>query len=257
MPGQQGDFIWYELMSTDPDVAAIFYSAVIGWEARAAGGSARDDRIFSIDGAEIAGMLKITADAVPGMGSCWLGYVRVDDVDAAAADIVRAGGARHVPPTDIPGVGRLALVTDPQGAAFYVMRSIRDEESTSFASMKTGHCSWNELATDDQAAAIAFYRDRFGWEKGDALPMGEMGDYQFITHGGQTIGAVMTRMAGSPPPRWNFYFTVDDIDRAARAVGAHGGTIHHGPAEIPDGGFIIVAGDPQGAVFGLVGPRKN
>jgi uncharacterized protein len=257
MPGQHGDFIWYELMSTNPNAAVIFYSAVIGWRARAANGSARDYWIFSIGEAEVAGMMKIAANTAAGMRPCWLGYVGADDVDAAAADIVQAGGTRHVPPTDIPGIGRFALLADPQGAMFYVMRSSMEGGSTSFAPTKTGHCSWNELATDDQAAALAFYRDRFGWEKGDVLPMGEMGDYQFITHHGQTFGAVMTRMASGPRPGWTFYFAIDDIDLAARTVGDHGGAIHHGPSEIPGGSFIIIASDPQGAMFGLVGPRKH
>jgi len=88
------------------------------------------------------------------------------------------------------------------------------------------------------------------------MPMGEMGDYQFITHRGQTIGAVMKRMPEGPPPAWNFYFGIEDIDVAAKAVSGNGGTIHYGPAEVPGGVFIIVASDPQGALFGLVGPRN-
>jgi predicted enzyme related to lactoylglutathione lyase len=87
------------------------------------------------------------------------------------------------------------------------------------------------------------------------MPMGEMGDYQFITQNGQMIGAVMNRTSEGPPPAWTFYFGVEDIDVAARAVSGNGGIIHYGPAEVPGGSFIIVAGDPQGALFGLVGPR--
>ncbi len=66
----------------------------------------------------------------------------------------------------------------------------------------------------------------------------------------------MTRRAGGPPPAWNFYFGVAGIDAAAEAMSGAGGTIHHGPAEVPGGVFIIVGGDPQGATFGLVGPRR-
>ena len=88
------------------------------------------------------------------------------------------------------------------------------------------------------------------------MPMGEMGDYQFITHHGETLGAVMTRMPGGPPPAWKFYFGVEDIDAAAGTVSGKGGVIHYGPDEVPGGVFIIVASDPQGAMFGLVGPRK-
>jgi hypothetical protein len=89
------------------------------------------------------------------------------------------------------------------------------------------------------------------------MPMGEMGDYQFIGHAGETIGAVMAAPPGGPPPAWRFYFRVPDIDAAADAIGARGGAIMHGPVEIPGGEFAIVGGDPQGAAFGLVGPRKS
>jgi len=258
MSNQHGDFVWYELLTTDADAAARFYESVLGWKAREADGSVRGYGIFGIGGADVAGFMNIPAeDAGTGMRPTWLGYVGVRDVDAAVADILRDGGRQYVPPTDIPGVGRFALMADPQGVPFYVMRGATDGTSTSFSPARTGHCHWNELTTTDQQAALAFYGAHFGWEKGDAMPMGEMGDYRFITHNGETIGAAMNRMPDGPPPAWTFYFGVEDIDSAGRAVSDGGGTIHHGPAEVPGGVFIIVAGDPQGAMFGLVGPRRQ
>ena len=176
--------------------------------------------------------------------------------DPAAAAIVAAGGKQHMPPTDIPNVGRFAMMADPQGVSFYVMRGVSAEASTAFAPDRTGHCHWNELATTDQEAALRFYTAQFGWQRGDAMPMGEMGEYRFITHHERALGAVMRRMPEGPPPAWNFYFGVADIDVAAAAVTGAGGTIHHGPSEVPGEQFIIVGSDPQGAMFGLVGPRK-
>ena len=258
MANKHGDFIWYELLTNDPDAAARFYGAVIGWQTRAAEGSDRGYRIFGIRGVDVGGLMPLPEGAErAGMRPIWLGYVAVDDVDRTAAEIVRAGGTQHMPPADIPGVGRFAMLADPQGVTFYVMRGAVDGTSTAFDQSRFGHCNWNELSTSDPAAALAFYKDRFGWEKGDAMPMGEMGDYQFITHHGQTIGAVMKRTPDGPPPAWTFYFGTEDIDAAAKAVSGNGGTIHYGPAEVPGGVFIIVASDPQGALFGLVGPRKS
>jgi predicted enzyme related to lactoylglutathione lyase len=257
MANHHGDFIWYELWTTEADAASDFYGDVIGWQARSAEGSNRDYRIFSIGGVDVAGLLPIPRGAEgTGMRPGWLGYVGVDDVDAAATAIAEAGGEQHLPPTDIPNVGRLAMVSDPQGVLFYVMRGAVEGASTSFTPMKAGHCQWNELQTTDQAAALAFYTGLFGWEKGGAMPMGEMGDYQFINHRSQMIGAMMNRVGNGPPPAWNFYFGVEDIDVAAWAVTQKGGVIHYGPAEVPGGSFIIVGSDPQGAMFALVGPRK-
>ena len=257
MVNPQGDFIWYELLTTDANAAADFYSAVVGWQSKRADGSERDYRIFGIRGEDVAGLMAIQADGdCAGMRPGWLGYIGVKDVDAIAAEVARDGGAQHVPPTDIPGVGRFAMVADPQGVVFYIMRGAVDGTSTSFAPTKPGHCHWNELTTTDQASALAFYTGLFGWEKGDAMPMGDMGDYRFIVHHGETIGAMMNQMADGPPPAWNFYFGVEDIDVAARSVSGNGGAIHYGPAEVPGGSFIIVASDPQGVMFGLVGPRN-
>ncbi len=258
MANRHGDFIWYELLTTDTTAASRFYGAILGWQARPAGGTTEDYSIFGIAGTDVAGFMRLPAGAAAaGMRPCWLGYVGVDNVDATAENIVRAGGTQHMPPTDIPGVGRFAMMADPQGVVFYVMRGAVDGTSTAFSPTENGHCHWNELAADDQAKALAFYSGLFGWEEGGVMPMGEMGDYQFIDHHGQTIGAIMNRMKDGPPARWTFYFGVADIDEAARAVSTNDGMIHYGPAEVPGDIYIIVATDPQGAMFGLVGPRKS
>ncbi len=252
MANQHGDFIWYELLTADTDAAARFYGAVVGWQAREAEGSVRGYGLFGTGGTDIAGFMRIPADAErAGMRPRWLGYIGVRDVDATVAEIVQAGGAQHMPPTDIPGVGRLAMVTDPQGVAFYVMRGAVDGTSTSFSPTQPGHCHWNELATSDEAAALAFYTRLFGWEQGDAMPMGEMGDYRFIHHGGQMIGAVMNRSKDAPPAMWNYYFRVDGIDAAATRIRENGGTITFGPMEVPGGDMVLNAMDPQGAAFSL------
>ena len=255
MANTHGDFIWYELMTSDVEAATAFYGAVIGWQARPFSGPEATYNLFSIGGADVGGLMAIPEEAAcRGAWPGWLGYVGVDDVDAAVADIIEAGGSQHMPPTDIPGVGRLAMMADPQGATFYVMRGTVEGTSTSFAPDQMGHCHWNELATSDQTSALAFYRDRFGWQNGDVMPMGEQGDYQYLTHGGAPFGGVMTRCKDAPAPMWTFYFRVADIHAAASAVTANGGTIHHGPADVPGGYMIIVAADPQRALFGLVAP---
>lgn len=253
-----GSFIWYELLTSDPDAAARFYGDVIGWTAADSGQPGMDYRLFSANGTAVAGHMKLPQGAAEaGMRPVWLGYIGADDVDAAVEGITRAGGTVRMAAMDVAGVGRMAMVADPQGVGFYVMRGDSDEPSPAFAAgMKPGHCCWNELATTDPEAALAFYTGEFGWERGDAMPMGEMGEYRFINHNGGMIGAVMRNPADGPPPLWHFYFYVPDIDDAAAKVRAGGGTVHAGPHEIPGGDFMIVATDPQGALFGAVGPRK-
>ena len=251
-----GSFIWYELLTPDPDAAAAFYGEVVGWTAAGVGQPGVDYRLFSANGSPVAGYMKLPNGAEQGgMRPGWFGYIGVDDVDAAVADIETSGGRVHMPAMDMPGVGRMALVADPQGVPFYVMRGASDQASGSFDWIKAGHCSWNELSTPDQDGALDFYTAQFGWEAGDVMPMGEMGGYQFINHNGEMIGAMMTAPPGQPSG-WKFAFGVRDIDEAAAKIAAAGGVVHHGPTEVPNGDRVVMATDPQGAAFIVVGPRE-
>jgi len=253
MASTQGDFIWYELITSDVDAAVDFYGAVLGWRPRPEDGALEGYRILGTEADDVAGMMAIPEDAGgAGMAPVWLPYIAVDDVDAEISAIQAAQGSLRMHATDIPGIGRFALVADPQGVAFYIMRP-EEGESKAF-DMKSGHCQWNELSTSDPAAALDFYGKRYGWEKGEAMPMGENGEYQFITKRDQHLGAVAPCAAGGVP-MWTFYFGVDDIDKAGKITTDKGGTIHHGPEQVPGGIYIIVASDPQGAMFGLVGER--
>ncbi len=258
MTNKDGTPIWYELMSHAPDPAQDFYRAVMGWAFdKPAGGMDRDYRTFAAtDGEGVSGVMKApkAAPFVP----IWAVYFGVADVDAAAAKVKSLGGSVDMEPQDIPGVGRFAFVADPQGARFYLMRGDSDADSTAFAPMKAGHCGWNELVTSDQVAALKFYGKLFGWTKTGAMPMGERGDYTFISHGGTEIGAMMNGDAASTP-LWNFAFMVPDIDVAKSAIETGGGTITHGPIELPgdEGDWMIQADDPQGAKVMFVGKRKE
>lgn len=122
-PAPAGHFCWHELLTADVEAGAAFYTTVFGW-------SAQKDAIpglgtytvFRRGEAMTAGMLAMPAGAAA--APHWLPYVAVDDVAAAAARVTEAGGAVPCPPTDIPGLGRFAVATDPQGAAFAVFRSV-------------------------------------------------------------------------------------------------------------------------------------
>ncbi len=187
----------------------------------------------------------------------WLFYVGVDDVDATVAKVTGAGGAVHMPPVTMEGIGRIALVADPQGAPFYVMRGASDETSAAYDRTGMGKCNWNELATSDHAAANAFYADVFGWTYPDKMTMpGDMGDYVFVEAAGETIGATM-KTQDEQPVGWQFYFRAPDIEETAAKVVAQGGTVHAGPMEVPGGDRIIVASDPHGVMFGVVGPASR
>src|SRR5207302_3397236 len=184
-PNPQGDFIWYELMTTDAEGAKAFYDAVVGWDIGEGAAEFQGYRMINSGGGFAGGVLPLTGEMQQhGARPTWLGYIHVNDVDQSVAAIERAGG-KVLMTHDIPNVGRIAMVTDPQGAPFYVMKPIppegrENQASDVFSPDKIGRCGWNELSTSDAIGALDFYTSQFGWEKGDAMPMGDKGDYRFI-----------------------------------------------------------------------------
>lgn len=270
MANHHGDFIWYELMTTDRTAAEAFYGPLLGWKF---GGDESYRQVEASEG-HVAGILQLTPEMTSGGARpAWLGYIAADDADAMAASIEADGGKITMPPRDIEGAGRVAMVTDPQGTHFYVItpkprEGVENPESHAFSydRPRMGHCAWNELMTSDPDAAKQFYAKHFGWVKDGEMDMGELGKYEFLRHTGRApegakmgagmLGAVMGLM-GSPMPVWSFYFRVPDIDVAAATITANGGNLFQEPIEIPGGEYSLNASDPQGAVFGLVGPRKE
>ncbi|QGN53275.1 VOC family protein [Novosphingobium sp. Gsoil 351] len=259
-----GGFIWYELMTTDLDAAARFYGAVIGWNISATSASEGQDyrMIGRSDGGAAGGVLKLSKDMIDhGARPVWLGYLHVADVDAAVAAIEADGGKVQMAAMDIPQ-GRIAMIADPQGAPIYLMKPIPpadqpDAESDVFSVDQPQRVRWNELQSSDAEASVAFYKSHFGWTQEGEMDMGPMGKYRFVQHDGVGIGAVMPKMEAVPHSVWSFYIGVGDIDRAVAAVTAGGGTLDGAVMEIPGGEFSVHCSDPQGAAFGLVGPRKG
>lgn len=257
MTNQHGDFVWYELMVPDADAASKFYGAVLGWTCKRSSDPNMEYHEWWMGDAPIGGLLPLSEEMkAGGAHPAWLGYIHVDDVDARADKLKAAGANIMMGPQDIPGVGRFVMILDPQGVPLYVMTDTSGETSTAFAKYepKVGHCAWNELSTSDPAAAWKFYGEQFGWSKEGELDMGPMGKYEFIKSD-VGIGAIMPKMEQMPVSMWTYYFRVPDIDAAVEAVKANGGTILVEPMEIPGGEYSLNAMDPQGAAFGLVGPR--
>jgi predicted enzyme related to lactoylglutathione lyase len=257
-------FIWYELITPDPAGAKAFYDAVVGWDIQSTSDFPNDYRMIGRSDGKFAGGVLPLSDEMRQHGArpMWLGYLHAHDVDQAVAAIERDGGKALMPAFDTPGVGRIAMIADPEGAPVYLMTptpSMDDPDAKSdvFSVDQPQHVRWNELWTSDPAAAVQFYTRHFGWVQNGDMDMGEMGKYQFIEHDGVMIGAIMPRMPDMPQSMWNFYIGVDDIDRAAEAVKAGGGQVVNGPMEIPGGEYALNAVDPQGAMVGFVGPRRN
>jgi len=260
-----GGYIWYELMTTDPAGAKRFYDAVVaGWNiATDSVAPGMDYRMINrSDGKMAGGVFGLTDEHLQGgAGPMWIGYLHTTDIDAAVEAIEADGGSVMMEAWDQPGVGRLAMVTGPEGAPFYLMHPVPpaddpDAKSDVFAVNDAEHVRWNELYSSDPARSVDFFKRHFGWSQEGEIDIAPIGKYRFLQHDGVGIGAVMKAPCNVPHSIWNHYIGVADIDRAAAAITGNGGQILHGPMEIPGGEFSLNGIDPQGATFGLVGPRK-
>jgi predicted enzyme related to lactoylglutathione lyase len=182
----------------------------------------------------------------------WAMYVGVPKLENAAALIKRLGGKAHTEVIEVPNVGRMQMMMDPQGAAFYIYEPSSGEQRPE-AAAEIGEASWHELMTTDAVAAMVFYQQVFGWQPTEAMDMGPAGKYQMFNRPHGMIGGMMNKPPemAKVPPNWLIYFRVPDVDKAVERVKANGGAILSGPTEVPGGDRVVTAADPQGAAFGL------
>lgn len=258
MSKHHGKFIWYDVMTTDCKAAESFYKRVLGWSAKDSGMGDRSYTLFSAGPVMVGGLMPITDEAKKmGVPPCWSGYIAVDDVDDYAARVKKAGGAIHRGPEDIPGVGRFAVVADPHGAVFIIMKGDSAEGPPTPVPGTPGHVGWRELSAGDGRKDFDFYSRLFDWTKDQAIDMGKMGVYQtFRTGGSEAVGGMMTKMPEAPIPFWLYYFNVEGIDAAVGRVKGAGGKIALEPQQVPTGQWIAQCFDPQGAMFGLLAPKR-
>jgi predicted enzyme related to lactoylglutathione lyase len=259
----EGQFVWYDLTTTDMDAAKAFYCAVMGWEcveipnAMPDGGSYY---LFKRSGVEAntAGMMALPKETTnEELRPVWTGYVAVDNVDGMARNFSDGGGSIVEMPEDIPNVGRIASVADAHGATLCVAKFLQDEEMPDMPEFGApGSIGWNELFAGNAEEAMRFYSTMFGWRETSTMDMGSMGIYHLFAHGERDIGGMMTKPHDRPTPFWNYYFAVEALDAAAEAVKTHGGTLLREPAQVPGGTWVVQATDPQGAFFSLMAEKR-
>ena len=245
--------IWYELMTTDMKAADAFYRNVVGWTTEPFKGAGHPYTALKRSGnVGVGGIMERPPEmkAPP----FWAMYVAVPKLEEAVSKITRLGGKPHTDVISIPDVGRMRLMMDPQGAAFYIIEPASEERRAETAA-DVGDTSWHELMTTDPDAALRFYQDVFGWQPDEAMDMGEMGTYQMFKRpqGAGRIGGIMKKPAqmANVPPNWQLYFRVPNVDAAAERITQAGGKVINGPMDVPDGDRVLNALDPQGAAFGL------
>ncbi len=237
-------------MTSDPDAAARFYGAVVGWHTRPWGEG--DSYTTWMTGSRaMGGLMGQRSEAGTAPRPQWFCYIGTADVDATVRQAVELGGRVMRPAWDIPNVGRIAFLSDPQGGPFAVMTpSPADGDLGDPADL--GNFSWHELLSTNWQAAWEFYSRLFDWHKGDAMDMGPLGTYQMFGIDGHILGGMFTKAAATPGPAfWLPYANVPDAKKAGANITKLGGTIINGPMEVPGGGWIVAGLDQQGAAFAV------
>ena len=249
----RGRFVWYDLVTSDPGAAEDFYGQLIGWGTQKWEEGDKPYTMWTNHDTPLGGIMDLPDELrQSGVPPHWMAYVAVDDVAVTAKAATDAGGRVMHEPTDIPGAGSFAILSDPQGAAFAIHHSVDEDSQVEPEEPQVGRFSWNELATSDYKGAFAFYSEIFGWSPQEAMDMGEAGIYQIYGRGEAPLGGMFNKPAEMPgPPMWLYYIKVDDVNALVAKVEELGGQVVNGPIEVPGGDLIAQCLDPQGALFAL------
>jgi len=117
MNWSHGHFHWNELMTRDVTRAKKFYADALGWRYDSmpmpVGGAYT---LAMVDGQPVAGIFDINGAEYKDVPEAWMAYIAVDDVDARVKKATKAGAKVMKPAFDVPGVGRIVILTEPGGA---------------------------------------------------------------------------------------------------------------------------------------------
>jgi uncharacterized protein len=260
---------WIDTSQPDPDAAVAFYSGLFGWEVEDVMPPGAEGKYFiaRIRGGDVAGIGSIAEGAPP--TATWNTYVWVESADETAAKVTDAGGTVLMEPFDVMESGRMAVFSDPEGAAFCVWQP--NQHRGARIVNEAGSLNFNNLNTRDADAAKAFYGSVFGWRTlalgggaqawtlpgyGDHLERDNPGNRERMAAMGAPAGFEDVVASVNPigpgeqdvPAHWSVTFATDDADATARKATELGGSLVAPPFDAPWVRMTMIA-DPQGATF--------
>jgi uncharacterized protein len=260
---------WIDTSQPDPESAVAFYGGLFGWDFEDMMPPDSEGRYFvaRVRGGDVAAVGSLPAEAPP--MAAWNTYIWVESADDAAAMVRDAGGNVLMEPFDVLDAGRMAVLTDPEGAAFCVWQA--KEHKGARIVNEPGSLNFNSLNTRDVDAAKTFYGSVFGWDTldlGDQAAMWTLAGYGvFLEQADPGLRDRMTEV-GAPegfadvvaainpiaddqpdtPAHWSVTFAVDDADAIAERAAELGGQVVLAPFDAPWVRMTIIT-DPQGATF--------
>ncbi len=252
---------WVDTLGPNPARLTEFYGAIFGWDFAGPGampgdGSPGEYHVARLRGRDVAGVGSLPAGA-PSGSSGWNTYVRVGSADRAAEDAQAAGGAVVAEPFDAPPAGRMAVLADPQGAAFCAWEA-GDREGAQLVN-EPGAWSMSFLSARDAGAAASYYGELFGW-RAEAFEFGDLTGFLFRLPGfvggepeqpvPRDVVATMMPADDGAEAHWGVDFWIADTDAAAAKAEELGGGVIVAPHDNPAFRAAVLA-DPNGARFGV------
>ncbi len=246
-----GRICWYELLTTDTAGADEFYSSLLGWEVGKWQGDGPEYHTWRNGGGEIGGLMELPEDAqAAGAPPHWMVYISTPDLEDTVNKSLEEG-AKLCHRFEIPEVGEIAIITDPGGTTFTAYQPSGFTPGHD-GMPEIGEFAWHEIVATDRKAVFSFYSKVFGWHETSRMEMGSPDNiYQMYGRGDQVLGGMMDIPKEVPVPCWFLYVRVEDVQESAGRIEELGGIVTTQPMQVPGGGWILHAIDPQGAAFAL------
>lgn len=243
-----GEFCWINMLTSQPDEARQFFSSLLGWTYIEMPGMGHR---MQVGGRDIGAIFDLDSPMTPPGTPPGIGVmVKVESADATGEKITALGGKAQ-PAFDVMENGRMAVCTDPNGAAFDLWEP-KSQEGTSADSTEHGATSWFETMTSDARRAREFYSALFGWTPQE-MEMPGMTYTMFRLNDADVAGMLeISPEMGPIPPHWVTYFTVNNADETVSQVVELGGSVVVPAQDIPGTGRFAGLTSPQGVMFSII-----
>ena len=243
-----GRWVWAELFADNVEAAQTFYGEVFGWKYETTGAGKDAYTLVRVDGRPIAGIVHFSKPADAIRSGRWLAFMSVPDVKGAASRTKEAHGKVIFEPRMIPGRGEVAVLADPEGALFGVIRSATGDPADTFPTMNAW--IWLELWSKDAKQMADFYTPLGAYTIARQEGPGDRPELHLVA-GGFPRASVLEIERADVPSTWLPYVRVKDLRQTISAVERAGGRIIVPSSPEVRNGKVAVFLDPLGAAVAV------